>query len=63
MTNAEKYAKEIAQVIANGPGKYVCLAFQGFESRDCKGCPMKKMDCHNLECVTAWLKDESNRYI
>lgn len=62
MTNAEKYTKEIAQVIANGPGKFVCITFQGVESRDCKGCPMQKMDCHNLEWVESWLKEESDTH-
>ena len=60
MTNAEKYAEQIAQVIAESKSLAVCRAFHGFDSGICKGCPMRKIDCHSNEWVESWLKEESD---
>ena len=60
MTNAEKYAEQIAQMIVVSKNLAVCKAFQGYDSGDCKGCPMQKLNCNNLKLVEDWLKEESD---
>ena len=66
MTNAEKYAGQIAALITNGDSK-VCTAMQGHtepkEMRrcdyrsSCRGCLLERIDCHSLEWVESWLKE------
>lgn len=63
MKNAERYAAEIAHLIAEDPGAGTCTRFgAGINlydgGLDCDTCPLNEI-CNNAEKLVEWLREEA----
>jgi hypothetical protein len=56
MTNAEKYAEQLAQLIDLDTGENVCFVFGA--GGLCGMCPLKGV-CNNVKKLEEWLKQEA----
>ncbi len=62
MKNAEKYAAQIAHLIAADPGADTCTRFGASINLydgglDCDTCPLDKI-CNNADKLEKWLREE-----
>lgn len=62
MTNAEKYSKQIANLIADDPGAGTCIQFGAYldlgDGFICSTCSLNKI-CNDPKEIEKWLRDEA----